>query len=93
MARRSFPERVEPVLIGGLVAGIALIAQRTSVAVYRAGLVILVASTLLQIAVGNLHRKACTWRSLRFIAVILCVVAAVFGAGILLVPALAQLGR
>jgi len=90
---RSFPERLETVLIIGLCLGIALIAQRYSVGVYRAGLVILVISTLLQIAVGNLRKDAGVVDSLKFIAIILSVLAAVFGIGILLVPIFAQLGR
>lgn len=90
---RSFPERMETVLIVGLCLGIALIAQRYSVGVYRAGLVILVVSTLLQIAVGNLRKDANVVESLKFIAIILCMIGAVFGIGILLVPTFAQLGR
>jgi MFS superfamily sulfate permease-like transporter len=90
---RSFPERLETALIIGLCLGIALIAQRYSVAVYRAGLVILVVGTLLQIAVGNLRKDAGVADSLKFIAKILFVIGAVFGIGILLVPTFAQLGR
>jgi len=90
---RSFPERLETVLIISLCVGIALIAQRYSVGLYRAGLVILVLSTLLQIAVGNLNKQAGVAESARFIAIILCVIATVFAIGILLVPTFAQLGR
>ncbi len=90
---RSFPERLEMGLIVCLCLGIALIAQRYSVTVYRAGLVILVGSTLLQIAVGNLRKDAGVVDSLKFIAIVLCVISAVFGAGILLVPTFSQLGR
>lgn len=93
MKTRSFPERLETTLIVGLVLGILLIAQRYNLTLYKVGLTILVVSTLLQIAVGNLDKEASTKRSLRFIAVILGVIAIVFSIGILLVPTFSQLGR
>lgn len=77
----------------GLLAGILLIAQRYNLTLYRVGLSVLVVSTLLQIAVGNLRKDASAGRSLVFIAGILLVIAAVFAAGIGLVPFFAQLGR
>jgi len=98
MARRfmrglSFAERLERVMIIVLLVAIAMIAQRASIDVYRYGLLLLIAGTVLQIAVGNLPRDAGPLRSLRFIATILCVIAAVFALGILLVPFLSDLGR
>jgi hypothetical protein len=90
---RTFPERLETMLIVGLVAGILLIAQRYNLMLYKAGLTILVFSTLLQIAVGNLRKDASAGRSLFFIAKVLVVIAAVFSLGIVLVPYFSQLGR
>lgn len=90
---RSFPERLETTLIVGLVIGILLIAQRYNLTLYKVGLSVLVVSTLLQIAVGNLKKDASTGRSLLFIVKVLGVVAVVFGVGILLVPYFSQLGR
>lgn len=92
-SRRSFPERLEITLIFGLMFGILLIAQRYNLMLYKVGLVVLVVSTLLQIAVGNLRKDASAAGSLFFIVKILLVIATVFGAGILLVPTFAQLGR
>jgi hypothetical protein len=93
MKVRTFPERLETTLILGLVVGILLIAQRYNLTLYKVGLCILVASTLLQIAVGNLKKDASAGRSLYFIAKVLLVVAAVFGLGILLVPYFSEMGR
>jgi hypothetical protein len=93
MRRLTFPERAERVLIAALVLAILLIAQPWSIQVYRAGLILLVGATLLQIPVGNLPKEAGGGRSLLVIALILGVVAAVFGIGILLTPVLSQLGR
>lgn len=81
------------VLIVSLCIGIVLIAQTYSVMIYRIGLTILVVSTFLQIAVGNLRKDANVWQSLKFIAIILCLVAAIFTLGIVLVPTFSTLGR
>jgi hypothetical protein len=90
---RSFPERLETTLIAGMLVGIALIAQRYNLMLYKVGLSILVISTLLQIAVGNLRKDASPSASLFFIVKILLVIVAVFLAGILLVPTFSHLGR
>lgn len=93
MAARSFAERAETALIGAIFLGIVLVAQRWSISVFRAGLVILVVSTFLQIAVGNLPKHLAAGPSLKRIAMILAAVVALFTLGILLVPVLAGLGR
>ncbi|MDQ0467756.1 hypothetical protein [Labrys wisconsinensis] len=90
---RSFPERAERVLIAALLVGIALIAQRINIVLFKTGLGVLVVATFLQIAVGNLPKEASLGRSLVLIAVILAIVAAVFAIGIVLVPVLSQMGR
>jgi predicted PurR-regulated permease PerM len=90
---RTFPERLETIMIVALAAGILLIAQRYSLMLYKVGLSILVVATLLQIAVGNLRKDASVGRSLAFIAMVLAIIAAVFAIGILLVPYFSQLGR
>lgn len=91
--RLSFPERAERFLIAALLLAIFLISQPWDIRLYRAGLLLLVCATLLQIAVGNLPKEASVGRSLLLIGGILCIVAAVFGLGILLTPFLSQLGR
>jgi predicted membrane protein len=90
---RSFPERAEPVLIIGMILGIALIAQRYSISLFRWGLGILVASTILEIAVGNLPKEASLWRSVILTVVILCIFVIVFALGVWMVPVLSRLGR
>jgi hypothetical protein len=99
--RLSFAERAERLTIAGMVGGILVIALSrlllplTTLMLYafQAGLALLVVSTLLQIAVGNLPKDAGAGRSLRLIALILLVLLAVFALGIALVPILSQLGR
>ena len=91
--RMTFPERAERVLIGAMLLGMLLILQRYSLPVFQAGLVILVVSTFLQIAVGNIPKNGSVGGSLLRIVVLLCIIATIFAVGILLVPTLSGLGR
>ncbi len=85
--------RAELVLICVMLAGFVLILQQSAFRVYQAGLVTVMASTILHIAVGNLPRDGGPVRTMLWTVTILAIVAAVFAIGILLVPVLAQLGR
>jgi predicted membrane protein len=80
---RGIVPRAELVLILIMVAGFLLIVQQWSFDLFQFGLVTVMAATILNIAVGNLPRAA---------GLILLIVAAVFAAGIFLVPYLARLG-
>jgi len=93
MAKTTFPERAERVLIGGMLDGIVLLMQRLSLDMYKAGLSVLVVSTLLQIAVGNIPKAGGVAASLVRILVIVAVIAGIFAIGVLLVPTLSRLGR
>ena len=84
--------RAELVLILVMGLGLLLIVQQWSFAAYQIGLLTVMAATVLNIAVGNLPRAAGAVRALGLTLFILAIVAAVFAAGILLVPYLAQLG-
>ncbi len=90
---RSFPERLETILIIAMLLGILMIAQRFNLDLFQWGLGLLVGATLLQIAVGNLPKDASVLRSLLLIALGLGIIAAVFALGIWLVPVLSNLGR
>lgn len=90
---RSFPERLEALLIAGMLVGILLVAQRFSVTVFRAGLVLLVASTLLQIAIGNVPKHLGFAATTIRVILIVALIAILFCLGIVLVPYFAQLGR
>lgn len=84
--------RAELVLILVMGVGFLLIVQQWSFAAYQIGLLTVMGATVLNIAVGNLPRAAGAVRALGLTLFILAIVAAVFAAGILLVPYLAQLG-
>jgi len=90
---QSFPERLETALIFSLLGSIFLVTQRYNFTLFKTGLSILVVSTLIQIAVGNLRKDASVGASLFFIAKILLVIVATFSAGILLVPVFYRLGQ
>ena len=91
--RMTFPEKAERVLIAAMLLGMLLILQRYSLPVFQAGLAILVVSTFLQIAVGNIPKNGSVRGSLLRIGMLLCVIAAIFAIGIVLVPTLSGLGR
>ncbi len=55
-----------------------------------AGLSVVIGATILNIAVTNVPRAARGWGLLRGVVIILAVIAAVFGVGIVLVPYLAD---
>jgi hypothetical protein len=93
MRRAHFAEYAESVLIGIMLVSIFLVAQRYSIAVFRVGLGLLVASTFLQIAVGNVPKQLGFAQVVLRVVLILVFIAAMFGLGILLVPYLSQLGR
>ncbi|SIR32681.1 hypothetical protein SAMN05880582_11056 [Rhizobium sp. RU20A] len=93
VAKPGFIDRLEAILMALILIGIVLVAQQWSVMVYRVGLSILVCATLVQIAVGNVPRDLSVVRSLLRIVILLCVVALMFGIGILLAPIFAQIGR
>jgi hypothetical protein len=91
-ARQNIVGRAELVLILVMAAGFLLIVQQWSFAAYQFGLLTVMAATVLNIAVGNLPRNAGPARALGLTVFIVGIVAAVFAAGIFLVPYLAQLG-
>ena len=91
--RMTFPERAERVLIGAMLLGMLLIVQRYSLIVFQTGLGMLVVSTFLQIAVGNIPKNGSVAGSLLRIVFLLGIIATIFVVGILLVPSLSGLGR
>ncbi len=85
--------RAELTLISAMAVGFLLILQPWSFGGYRIGLMLVLAATVLNIAVGNLPRDATPLRAVLLAAGLLLILAAVFGIGIVLVPLLAQMGQ
>jgi hypothetical protein len=89
---RGIVPRAELALILIMIVGFLFIVQQWSFGLFQIGLLTVMAATILNIAVGNLPRAAGVWQAARLTVLILCIVAAVFILGILLVPYLARLG-
>ncbi len=90
--KQGIVPRAELVLILVMCLGFLLIVQQWSFQLYQIGLLTVMGATLLNIAVGNLPRAAGVGRALGLTVFLLAITAAVFAAGILLVPYLARLG-
>ena len=92
-ARRPFASRMHVALVVLMLLSFGLIAQQTYKALYQVGFVLLIASTLVQIVFGNIAPTAGFARSMRQLALGLVIIAAIFGLGVVLTPALVTLGR
>jgi hypothetical protein len=92
-ARRPFAATLHLALVVAMLVSFLLIAQQWSKVVFQAGLGLLVASALVQVVFGNVSPEAGFGRSMKQLALGLLIVAAVFGLGIVLTPALVNLGR
>jgi len=93
LARRPFAARLHRTLVVLMLLSFLLITQQASKPLFKIGLGLLVCSALVQVVFGNVAPESGAGRSLRLLAVGLAVVAAVFGLGIVLTPALVNLGR
>lgn len=76
-----------------MLLSILLIGQKSSFAGYKAGLILLVITTLSQIAFGNIPPEAHLAKALRMYAIFMGVTALIFAISIALTPALVNLGR
>jgi len=92
-AGTPFAASLQLVLVLVMLGSFFLIAQQWSKLVYQIGLLLLVASALVQVVFGNVAPEAGFARSMKQLALGLVVVAAVFGLGIALTPLLVKLGR
>jgi hypothetical protein len=92
-ARRPFAARMHLSLVVLMLVSFVLIAQQQSKITFQLGLSLLVASALVQVVFGNVSPDAGFGRSMKQLAIGLLIVAAVFALGIVLTPALVNLGR
>ncbi len=92
LLRQPFASILQLTLIVLLIVSGVLITQQWSLQVFQAGLILLVATTLLQIGAGNIPPQAGFGRSLVMLVVSLAIIGVVFGLGIVLVPYLVGLG-
>lgn len=93
MADRTLPENAELVLMACFGLSFVMIIQAFSKPVYQLGLALLIVSTLLEIAVGNIPSRAGVKGAIGYAALYLGIIAVIFVLGIVLVPYLTGLGR
>lgn len=92
-ARRPFAAKMHLTLVVLMLVSFVLITQQQSKVIFQVGLSLLVASALVQVVFGNVAPEAGFGRSMRQLAIGLLIVIAVFGLGVVLTPALVNLGR
>ena len=93
MTTRTFASIAQLLLVLLLLLSIILIGQQASFAGYKIGLILLVVTTISQIAFGNIPPFAHFGRSMRLYAIFVISTAALFGISILVAPLLVNLGR
>lgn len=91
--RRTFTSVMQLLLVFLMLLSIILIGQRSSFAGYKAGLILLVVTTLSQIAFGNISPSAHFGRSMRMYAIYMAITAVLFAISIAVAPMLVNLGR
>ena len=91
--RRPFASRMHVALVLLMLLSFIFIDQETSKGLYQVGFVLLVASTFVQIVFGNIAPTAGFGRSMKQLGLGLAIIVAVFALGVVLTPALVNLGR
>lgn len=97
MIRRFFNQPfaaiVQGLLVILLVISFAMITQQLYETIYRSGFLLLIASTFVQIAFGNIPPEANFKQSIKLTAITFAIIVIIFGLGIFLAPHLVNLGR
>ena len=88
-----FASAVQGVLVVLMLLSFFLIGQNWSLTIYQVGLLLLIASALVQNAFGNIDPGSTFRQSIKTILITLAVILILFGGGILLTPYLVKIGR
>jgi uncharacterized membrane protein (DUF441 family) len=91
--KRPFAAAVHIVLVILMLAGILMIGQQVSKEIYQLGLVVLTASTVVQIAFGNIPANFNFARSMKLFWPFMGIILIVFVVSFVAVPFLYALGR
>lgn len=92
-SKKPFASVVQSALIGLLLVSFLLIVQRFSGTLFRIGFILLIATTFVQIAFGNIQPTAGVGKSLKILAVTFGIIAALFAVGIWIAPFLVKMGQ
>lgn len=93
MRRQPFTAFVHAILVVLMLTGFVLIGQQLEATLYKAGLIILTASTILQIAFGNIPSHFDFRHAMRLFWPFMGIILTVFILGYTLTPLLYALGR
>ena len=94
MTRRySFASVIQLLLVILMLLSIILMGQRFDLQFYKIGLILLVITSLSQIAFGNIDPAAGFGRSMKMYGIYMGITALIFAASIVLAPILVGLGR
>ncbi len=91
--RQPFAFMVQTALIGLLLFSFLLITQQWSRDVYRAGMLLLIGLTLLQIAFGNIPSTANFAQSMKFLLVAAVIIIGIVLLSVYLTPSLIDIGE
>lgn len=93
MPKQPFTATVHIVLVVLMLTGFVLIGQQIEMTLYKVGLIVLTASTIVQIAFGNIPAHFDFKRAMRLFWPFMGIILIVFVLGFLLTPLLYALGR
>ncbi len=91
--KQPFTARAHVALVILMLSGIVLIGQQISKELYQVGLIVLTASTIVQIAFGNIPAHYNFRRAMRLFLPFMGIILIVFVLGFFLTPLLYALGR
>jgi hypothetical protein len=91
--RRAFGARMQVLVLVAMILSFVLIIQKMNMTLHKVGLLLLIVSTLSQMAFGNMPPEATFKEGRKIMIIAYTIVACVFGLGILLAPILIKIGR
>jgi hypothetical protein len=91
--KAPFAYRLQSIFVLLMMISVVMIAQQWVSGIYKAGIVLLFVSVLLNMAVSNVPSHHGFARTLKLSALFLLIVVVIFAVSIAIVPTLYQLGR
>ena len=91
--KAAFAARMQTAVIFTMIVSFIFIIQKMSDGLHKVGLLLLIISALSQMAFGNMPPEANFKEAKKVMIIAFCIVACIFGLGILLAPVLIGIGR
>lgn len=93
MLKQPFTATVHFALVILMLIGFVLIGQQINMTLYKIGLIVLIFSTIIQIAFGNIPASLDFKRAMRLFCLFMSIILVVFAVGYVITPLLYALGR